>query len=225
MGSIIFAVTQMQKPKGLSQPGIPVPTIKPAPVATPQTRTHQFHLDLSAPKDAGNYRRLSVDDFLVNVSPEIDVREVTLQISVQDTPPQPRAIKYPRTTRDDRAASELETLIQLDNIQLSTAEAINLPSLSKIDDTRFVDRVVDMAEASPIQPDSRECGTLNQNFKSAPKYAKVRSLAMERKITKRASIGVEYVYKDGCYKKAITPLGALNMPGDDGVNLRVNMKF
>lgn len=48
---------------------------------------------------------------------------------------------------------------------------------------------------------------------------------MERQITKRASIGVEYVYKDGCYKKAIAPLSGLDMPGDDGVNLRVNMKF
>jgi hypothetical protein len=48
---------------------------------------------------------------------------------------------------------------------------------------------------------------------------------MERQITGRTSIGVEFVYKDGCYKKAIAPLKAAKMPGDDGVNLRVNMRF
>jgi len=35
----------------------------------------------------------------------------------------------------------------------------------------------------------------------------------------------EYVYKDGCYKKAIAALPLGNMPSDDGVNLRVNMRF
>jgi len=62
-------------------------------------------------------------------------------------------------------------------------------------------------------------------LKSGAKHSKVRSVGMERQLTKRTSIGVEYVYKDGCYKKAIAALPVGNMPSDDGVNLRLNMRF
>jgi hypothetical protein len=119
------------------------------------------------------------------------------------------------------------TLLDLSIQDLAQADMTpaRLPSLSQIDESRFIDGVIDMAEASPIQPDSRGCGSLNHSLNAAPKYDKVRSVGMERQITGRTSIGVEFVYKDGCYKKAIAPLKSANMPGDDGVNLRVNMRF
>jgi len=84
-------------------------------------------------------------------------------------------------------------------------------------------RVVHMAEASPIQPGSRGCGTAVLDTPISANN--VNSVGYKREITPRIGVGLEYVYKDGCYQNAITPLNSRDMPSDDGVSLRVNMRF
>ena len=157
--------------------------------------------------------------------PEASIRQTAPQDKAEQIPAAGSIIKRPRKDKGDQAALLTKPNIQLSNLQYETAEPIKLPTSAPMETVRFMDQVVNMAEASPLQPDSRGCGTLNHNLKSAPKHAKVRSVGMERQLTDRTSIGVEYVYKDGCYKNAIAPLNSLDMPGDDGVNLRVNMRF
>lgn len=231
MGSMIFAIKQMQKANGPEPIKVPVPAIKPVPMPQPEAAPlaeaslPKLRLEMSSPEKAGSYGRLSLDEFLSKGSPRINIRDAAPKASTRKTPPTESVIKRPRKDQGDRAGLSPNASIQLSNLQIDTAEPVNLPYLPEIDENRFVDRVVDMAEASPLQPDSRECGTLKSTLKSAPKHAKVRSVGMERQLTERTSIGVEYVYKDGCYKDAIAPLKLLDMPSDDGVNLRVNMKF
>jgi hypothetical protein len=100
---------------------------------------------------------------------------------------------------------------------------INLSLPQHAETNELFDRVVQMAEASPIQPGSRGCGTAVLN---TPKSANnVNSVGYKREITPRIDVGVEYVYKDGCYQNAITPISSLDMPADDGVNIRFNMRF
>jgi len=52
-------------------------------------------------------------------------------------------------------------LLRDDDLGLDKAEALSLPFKPNQDKELFIDRVTQMAEASPLQPDSRGCGTLN----------------------------------------------------------------
>jgi hypothetical protein len=180
---------------------------------------------MSAAEQAGSYGRLSLEEFLAKGSPDTTIRQTAPQDTAIQTPPAGSVIKRPRKPKGDQAALMAEPTIQFSKLQYETAEPINLAPLPSIDKVRFMDQVVEMAQASPVQPDSRGCGTLKHTLKSAPKHAKVKSVGLERQLTDRTSIGVEYVYKDGYYKSAIAPLQSLNMPSDDGVNVRVNMRF
>lgn len=239
IGSIIFVIQNMRDvvdPSGLSAASpaisVPVPTIKPRPIASSLASLPQFRFDPLAPEDAGSFGRLSLDEFLAKGSPSIGIGH-TASITPSDYgSPAPNVIYRPRkkspepTTRDVQRPLHIGNIEPMENLQLSRAEAVSLPYLPEIEAPLFIDRVVDLAEASPVQPDARDCGTLkHSNLKAAPKHAKVRSVGLERQLTGRASIGVEYVYKDGCYQNDIAAFKSLNMPGDDGVNLRVNMKF
>jgi len=224
MGTMIFAIKKMQLADKPEQSKVPVPTLKSEPSLLPEASLETLLLEMSTPKKAGSYGRLSLDDFLVKDTVDIIRHDQTPKAAAHSEPPANNVIKRP-VQKDERALLNTMPEIKLSDLHIETAQPVNLPYRAAIDKNRFVDRILDMTEASPIQPDSRGCGALNHNLKSAPKHSKVRSVGMERKITNRASIGVEYVYKDGCYKKAIAPLDSLDMPGDDGVNLRVNMKF
>ena len=225
MGVMIFAIKQMQAGLEEEEIAMPVPAIKPQAKAMPDTALPKLRLDMSTAETAGSYGRLSLDEFLAKGSPETSLRQTAPQDTAEQSPAAGSIIKRPRNGHGDQAALFAKPDFQLSNLQHQTAEPINLPNAASIETVRFMDQVVNMAEASPLQPGSRECGTLKHDRKSAPKHAKVRSVGMERQLTERTSIGVEYVYKDGCYKNAIAPLNALNMPSDDGVNLRVNMRF
>ena len=236
MGSMIFAIKQMQEAIAPAEKTMPVPAIKPQakplPKASPKPTSPvpALRLEMSTPDKAGSYDRLSLEEFLAENPQSLSTRETAPQNAVEQIPDAESVLQRPRKTprKDQGDQANLETMpptIQLSNFQYEIAEPVSLKALPQIDESLFLDRVVNMAEASPLQPDSRGCGTLNHTLKSAPKYAKIRSVGMERKLTERTSIGVEYVYKDGCYKNAIAPLKSLDMPGDDGVNLRVNMRF
>ncbi|MEP3890886.1 MAG: hypothetical protein ABJN69_10485 [Hellea sp.] len=225
MGAMIFAIKQMQASLGEEDIAIPVPAIKPQVKATPETSLPKLRLDMSTPETAGSYGRLSLDEFLAKGSPETSIGQTAPKNTAKQMPAAGSIIKRPRKDRGDQAALFDKPDIQLSNLQYETAEPIKLPTSAPMETVRFMDQVVHMAEASPLQPDSRGCGTLKHDLKSASKHAKVRSVGMERQLTERTSIGVEYVYKDGCYKNAIAPLNPQNMPSDDGVNLRVNMRF
>ncbi len=227
MGSMVFMFQNMQDANGsLNSPAparalpVPVPTIKPVPIALSKASLPQFHLDLSAPKDVGSHGRLSLDAFLAPAEPEVIIRPAKPKAAAEHrsnaAPVRPAPHFMPL------AESKLD--LSLQPLPIETANPVSLPNLSINKDTLFIDRMVEIAEASPVQPDSRGCGTLNHGL-GVKKQSKVRSVAMQRQLTGRTSIGVEYVYKDGCYKTAISTLPVQNMPGDDGVNLRVNMKF
>jgi len=118
-----------------------------------------------------------------------------------------------------------ENEIKIDSLSLDREDHA---AFEKIDLTvpttdLLLDRVVHMAEASPIQPGSRSCGT---TVLDTPKSANnVNSVGYKREITPHIGVGLEYVYKDGCYQNAIMPLNSRDMPSDDGVSLRVNMQF
>jgi hypothetical protein len=223
MGSLVFAIKQSQKSLETDSAIIPVPSVKPAPpkiAGLPELR-----LDLSTPETAGSYGRLSLDKFLAQGEAEITIRDTAPKSSAATTPlrssePSQQPIGQ---TLQPRMGSNL--LLRDDDLGFDKAEALSLPYVPVQEKDLFIDRVTQMAEASPLQPDSRGCGTLNHNIKSGAKHSKVRSVGLERQLTERTSIGVEYVYKDGCYKKAIAALPLGNMPSDDGVNLRVNMRF
>jgi hypothetical protein len=223
MGSLVFAIKQSQKSLETDSAIIPVPSVKPAPpkiAGLPELR-----LDLSTPETAGSYGRLSLDKFLAQGEAEITIRDTAPKSSAATTPlrssePSQQPIDQ---TLQPRMGSNL--LLRDDDLGFDKAEALSLPYVPVQEKDLFIDRVTQMAEASPLQPDSRGCGTLNHNIKSGAKHSKVRSVGLERQLTERTSIGVEYVYKDGCYKKAIAALPLGNMPSDDGVNLRVNMRF
>ena len=223
MGSLVFAIKQSQKSLETDSAIIPVPSVKPAPpkiAGLPELR-----LDLSTPETAGSYGRLSLDKFLAQGEAEITIRDTAPKSSAETTPlrssePSQQPIGQ---TLQPRMGSNL--LLRDDDLGFDKAEALSLPYVPVQEKDLFIDRVTQMAEASPLQPDSRGCGTLNHNIKSGAKHSKVRSVGLERQLTERTSIGVEYVYKDGCYKKAIAALPLGNMPSDDGVNLRVNMRF
>ena len=223
MGSLVFAIKQSQQSLETDSAIIPVPSVKPAPpkiAGLPELR-----LDLSTPETAGSYGRLSLDKFLAQGEAEITIRDTAPKSSAATTPlrssePSQQPIGQ---TLQPRMGSNL--LLRDDDLGFDKAEALSLPFKPSQDKELFIDRVTQMAEASPLQPDSRGCGTLNHNIKSGAKHSKVRSVGLERQLTERTSIGVEYVYKDGCYKKAIAALPLGNMPRDDGVNLRVNMRF
>jgi len=219
VGSLGFAMKNIQKVSGPETPKVPVPDLKP------QTQSPKLRLKVLSSVDAGSYGRLSLDQYLTQNRLEDDIVTETPKAVVQNTPFVNSSPKHPETQTHNWTSLEATPSIPLNNLEITTAESVQLNYLPDFSENRWVDHVVDMAEASPLQPDSRGCGSLNYNVKSAPKYSKIRSVGMERQLTDRTSIGVEYVYKDGCYKKAIKPLNALNIPGDDGVNLRVNMKF
>jgi len=223
MGSLVFAMKQKQKELGNDRNNIPVPMVKPA--APHIAGLPELRLDLSTPETAGSYGRLSLDKFLAQGEAEIAIRDVAPKASAATTPLRPsEELKQPvDQTLQPRMGSNL--LLRDDDLGFDKAEALSLPFKPSQDKELFINRVTQMAEASPLQPDSRGCGTLNHNIKSGAKHSKVRSVGMERQLTKRTSIGVEYVYKDGCYKKAIAALPVGNMPSDDGVNLRLNMRF
>ena len=206
MGSMIFAIKQMQKANRPAETPVPVPAIKPV-LPKAQAATPELRLQLSTPETAGSYGRLSLDQFLARSEPEVTLR---------DTAPRDAVQKLPQQTQEAAPQRPAQTPPRLEPIETHKAEPINLPTLDRHEEAMFMDRVALMAEASPIQPGARDCGHAN---------SKVRSVGMERQLTDRTSIGVEYVYKDGCYKNAIAPLRSLAMPSDDGVNLRVNMRF
>jgi len=219
-GAITFAVKTRQDHQDLNVPSIPSPSLKPTPlVSKPELR-----LQVYMPERAGSYGRLSVDDFLKKRSPDINIH-ADAPMNIVTEKPSAKTFSKPLQRQEHQAVLAQHPIIPLNNLQINTMEAANLPYIPEINEARLIDRVTNMAEASPIQPDSRGCGTLRTNLKAAPKHAKVRSVGMERQITDRTSIGVEYVYKDGCYKNAIAPFRSLDMPSDDGVNLRFNMKF
>lgn len=225
MGAMIFAIKQMQANVEHLEPSVPVPAVKPQAKAVPETSLPQLRLDMSGAEQAGSYGRLSLDEFLAKDSPDTTIRQTAPRDTATQTPPANSVIKRPRKRKGDQAGLFDTPAVQFSNLQFETAEPINLAALPSMDDVRFMDQVVEMAQASPVQPDSRGCGTLKNTLKSGQKHAKVRSVGLARQLTDRTSIGVEYVYKDGCYKSAIAPLQSLNMPSDDGVNLRVNMRF
>ena len=224
MGSLIFAIKQKQdslRADDISA-SAPVPTLKPAP---PQIATiPELRLQFSTPEKAGSYGRLSLDQFLAKGHTDIVTRDTAPKSAAEIKAPAARTLLRPAQEAplaDKPAMSELS---------LDRAESIKLPSIPISQDIMFeekmlMERVTQMAASSPIQPDSRGCGPLKQNIKHDAKRAKVRSVGLERQLTDRTSIGVEYVYKDGCYKNAIATLPVGNMPSDDGVNLRVNMQF
>ena len=167
-----------------------------------------------------------MDNFLATGLPNLTIDNITQKASADHIIPVEREAKNPPKQDDKRFAHRLEHSIHLGTVELNTADATSLPYLPKMDKPQFIDRVAHMAEASPLKPGARDCGSLKQpSLKTAPKHAKVRSVGMKRQLTDNTSIGVEYVYKDGCYKNAIAPLRSLDMPSDDGVNFRVNMKF
>ena len=219
MGSLGFTVKKMSKVSGPEAPKVPVPALKP------QTHKPTPRSAMISSVDTGSYGRLSLDQYLTQDRSKGDIVTETPKAVVWNTPSVNSSAKHPETETHNWTSLEVTPSIPLNNLDIKTAESVQLNYLSDFSENRWVDHVVGMAEASPVQPDSRGCGSLNYNVKSAPKYSKIRSVGMERQLTDRTSIGVEYVYKDGCYKKAIKPLNALNIPGDDGVNLRVNMKF
>lgn len=225
MGSMIFAIKKMQENAPAYVSSVPVPAVKPQAKALLDTPLPKLRLDMSRAEQAGSYGRLSLEEFLAKGSPETTIRQTAPQDTAKQTPPAGSVIKRPRKRKDDQAALIVKPADQLSESQFKTAEPINLAALSPVDNVRFMNQVVEVAQASPVQPDSRDCGTLKHNLKTDPKHAKVRSVGLERQLTDRTSIGVEYVYKDGCYKNAIAPLQSLDMPSDDGVNLRVNMRF
>ena len=229
IGSIIFSLKKTQIAKTTSAAKTPVPTLKPAVASTPETSLAHLRLDLSAPKEAGTYGRLSLDNFLATGLPNLTIDNTTQKASADHIIPAEREAKHPSKQDDKRFAHSLEHIehsIHLGTVELNAAQTTSLPYSPKMDTLQFIDRVAHMAEASPLKPGSRDCGSLKQpNLKTPPKHAKVRSVGMKRQLTDNTSIGVEYVYKDGCYKNAIAPLRSLDMPSDDGVNFRVNMKF
>ncbi len=113
--------------------------------------------------------------------------------------------------------------LTLEKADIAAAELINLSLPQHAETNELFNRVIQMAESSPIQPGSRGCGTAVLN---TPKSANnVNSVGYRREITPRIDVGVEYIYKDGCYQNAITPISSLDMPADDGVNIRFNMRF
>lgn len=224
MGSMIFAIKQMHKADETESVKVPVPALKPEQKTEALNAIPQLRLDYSTPNKPGSYGRLPLDKFLVKSAPEITRPSPTPKVSIRKQSPAESVIKPSQKKKDDHAQLQDNLPIKLGKLQIETADAVNLPYLPEINENRFVDRVVDMAEVSPVQPDARGCGSLNHSL-GAKKEAKVRSLAMQRQLTDRTSIGVEYVYKDGCYKNAIAPLKSLDMPSDDGVNLRINMRF
>ena len=219
LGAIVFATHKIQKDIRPEGPKIPVPALKP------ETNIQSFSLNVSSPIIAGSNGRLSLDQYLTEDEINSELYVDTPSSMDWNEPPSGSVYENPAARTDEWALVNTTPSIPLDNLEINTAEGLDLNALPDFGENGFVDRVVDIAEASPLQPESRGCGPLNHSVKSAPKHSKVRSVGMERQLTYRTSIGVEYVYKDGCYKKAIRPLNALNMPGDDGVNLRVNMKF
>jgi len=233
MGSMIFVIKKMQDVDEPAKIAVPVPALKPhvkslpAPLQT--AKRPKLRLQMSTPEKAGSYGRLSLDEFLAKGSPSIGIRQMVPQNTVEQSLPVESVIKRPRKTppkhQGNQASLQTEPSIQLSNFEFNTAKPTHPLALAPIDDVRFMDHITEIAEASPVQPDSRSCGTLKHSLKTTPKHAKVRSVGMERQLTKRTSIGVEYVYKDGCYKNDIAPFKSQNMPGDDGVNLRVNMRF
>lgn len=225
MGAALVIMQKMWQETTQSKAKVPVPALKPISETTPKADISQFDLKLYSPEKAGSYGRLSLESFHSTARRANSILATQIHPSVQNISQTTNAIELPLHQSETHAALQPDISLPLGDIQLSPAEAINLPLLPKIDRFEFTDHIAGLAEASPIQPDSRGCGALNHNLNSKPKQSKVRSVGMTRKITERASIGLEYVYKDGCYKKAITSLGASNMPGDDGVNLRVNMRF
>jgi len=234
-GSMIFAIKKMQAGNATDTVAVPVPALKPKsdslsvpaplPKVKPEASLAKPRLKISNPEKAGSYGRLSLDEFLAKDSPSIGIGQAAPKSTARQNSPVNSVIKQPHKNTSNQATLQTQPPIKLSKLKIDTADPVNLPYLPQIDQSRFLDRVVDIAETSPLQPDSRGCGTLNYNLKSAPKHAKVRSVGMERQLTGRTSIGVEYVYKDGCYKNAIVPFKSLDIPGDDGVNLRVNMKF
>jgi len=220
MGSMIFAIKQMQKAERPVETAAPTPSIKPV-LPQAQAGIPELRLQLSTPKTPGSYGRLSLDKFLARTETKVTLRPAAPKSSAQRQSEPAPAI---RPAEPFNPPTEPKLDLSLQPLPAETVEPINLPDLSIGDEAMFIDRVVQMAEASPVRPDARGCGTLNHGL-GVKKEAKVRSVGMERQLTKRASIGVEYVYKDGCYKNAIAALPVQNMPGDDGVNLRVNMRF
>ena len=141
-------------------------------------------------------------------------------------PPQKRMIEPALPPGIIMPAPETEVkmhLLTLEKADIAAAEPINLSLPQHAETNELFDRVVHMAEASPIQPGSRGCGT---TVLDTPKSANnVNSVGYKREITPRIDVGVEYVYKDGCYQNAITPISSQDMPADDGVNIRLNMRF
>ena len=105
------------------------------------------------------------------------------------------------------------------------AQLASLPALGSFNNFEFTEQIEELAGASPIQPNSRDCGTLNHSLSGPSKHDRVKSVGLSRQLTDRATIGVEYVYKDGCYKNEISTVKSLNMPSDNGVNVRVKMHF
>ncbi len=141
-------------------------------------------------------------------------------------PPQKRMIEPTLPTRTIMPAPETELKMHsltLEKADITAAEPIDLSLPQHADTNELFDRVVHMAETSPIQPGSRGCGAAALD---TPKSANnVNSVGYKREITPRIDVGVEYIYKDGCYQNAITPISSLDMPTDDGVNIRFNMRF
>jgi len=225
MGSIIFSGKQTPENEEHNNASVPVPALKPANLHASGAKLGELRLQMSTPDKAGSYSRLSLEQFLAKdtSSPSLDDRSP--ELTPRNQTPANNVTQPSRIEKDEPAPIHSPPSLHLSDLQIDAGQAASLPYLPDINENRLLDRVFDMAEASPLQPDSRGCGTLNHNLKSAPKHSKVRSVGMERQLTNCASIGVEYVYKDGCYKKAVAPLNALELPGDNGVNLRMNMKF
>ena len=219
----LFAAKHIQKTEG-SLAQIPAPSLKPRL----ETKLSGLRLDMSKPIEPGHYRRLSLDEFFTKDGPTPDnFDNINGMAPKNGTVYTSRSNPIDAITPQKNKTNNLQSLphIDLTDVELNTAEHTSLSTISSLDQNRFIDRIVDMAEASPVKPNARNCGSLQYNSNSKPKHSKVKSVAMKRQLTERTSVGVEYVYKDGCYKNAIPPSNIGKVPGDDGVNFRVNMKF
>lgn len=98
-----------------------------------------------------------------------------------------------------------------------------LPLQIEIEDVRLIERVAEIADNSPLQPGSRSCG--HNRLNSSGSANKVKSIGYERRLSRRIDLELEYIYQDECYQKAVAPVIPKNLPSDDGVKLRVNMRF
>ena len=175
---------------------LPIPALKPIIQKTETWPVHQ----------PGHLRRLSLENFESrrNTAPSNEV-------SSAPPIPQPEFIALPTVTPPSTFTLDVSKLTQAE-----LAAPLTLNDLGEYQHIDLTDRLIDMAKTSPVQPQKRGCAASSKSIKS---------VGVERQLTDKTSLGVEYIYKEKCHSQNIAILNAHDIPSDKGVKMRLNMRF